>query len=108
MEYSTELILRWDWENIVFNLNNVSKDLEFVNSDLTPKETCLISLHWALEPILVTDKEQSIAGLKASINKDLLVYNWPSVIEMRLVFIKSVISELIVSTIGKIVIDPLK
>ena len=67
----------------------------------------MISLHWALDPIRLTDNAESIEGRQESKNNFLLVYNCPSVILIILVAIYSVISEPIVSIIGKAVIEPL-
>ena len=78
--------------------------LQFLN----PTEITFISLHWALDPILLTLNAESIEGRQESKNNFLLVYNCLSVIDIMLVAVYSVISLAIVSIIGKAVIEPLK
>ena len=63
-------------------------------------------LNWALEPSRLTDRVESTAGLIPVLKRFALVYIWPSVIEITLVAIYSVTSQLIVSIIGKAVITP--
>ena len=67
-----------------------------------------MNLYWALDPILLTDNALSTEGRHESKNNFLLVYNCPSVIDIILVAIYSVISLAMVSIIGKAVIEPLK
>jgi hypothetical protein len=71
-------------------------------------DAILHNLHCALEPILLTERPESIDGRNESRNNILFKYNCPSVIDITLVATNSVISDEIVSTIGNAVIEPFK
>ena len=68
---------------------------------LMPAETGLIRLHWALGPILVAGRGESIAGREERLKGLLFIWNCPSVIGMTFVAMYSLISALIVSMMGK-------
>lgn len=72
-----------------------------VSSFLIPADAAFNHLHCAFDPILVTDKEESIAGREEELNKVLDKKYCLSVIEITFVAIYSLISALIVSMIGK-------
>jgi hypothetical protein len=70
------------------------------------KQSSTLKKSTAFDPILVTDNALSIEGRQESKNSFLLVYNCPSVIDIILVAIYSVISLAMVSIIGNPVIEP--
>ena len=77
--------------------NNNKHPLLCFNSKIT-----FISLHWALDPILLTLNAESIERRQESKNNFLLVYNCLSVIDIMLVAVYSVISLAIVQPVGLI------